>query len=139
MNFELKTLSLPAAALLKSDGLIVLVSDGFKPGKDELLAVVDQALKTGDFETKAGKTLSLYRPAGFHSPRVVFAGAGDGSTKDVRQAVVAAMGLLKGSKVKQLVICFADAPTEAALKCAVMASADASYVYTSTKSKKGGR
>ena len=139
MNFELKALSLSAAALLKSDGLIVLTSDGFKPGKDELLAVVDQALKAGDFETKAGKTLSLYRPAGFHASRVVFAGAGDGSPKDVRQALVAAMGLLKGSKAKQLVICFADAPTEAAVKCAVMAAADASYVYTTTQSKKEGR
>ena len=139
MNFELKALSLSAAALLKSDGLIVLASDGFKPGKDELLAVVDQALKAGDFETKAGKTLSLYRPEGFHASRVVFAGAGDGSAKDVRQALVAAMGLLKGSKAKQLVICFADTPTDAAVKCAVMAAAEASYVYTTTKSKKEGR
>ena len=139
MNFELKALSLSAAALLKSDGLIVLASDGFKPGKDELLAVVDQALKAGDFETKAGKTLSLYRPEGFHSPRVVFAGTGDGSAKDVRQALVAAMALLKASKAKQLVICFAEAPTDAAVKCAVMAAADASYVYTTTQSKKEGR
>jgi leucyl aminopeptidase len=139
MNFELKSLSLNAAALLKADGLIVLAIDGFKPAKDELFTVVDHALKTGDFETKAGKTLSLYRPTGFNTPRVVFAGAGDGSAKDVRQATVAAMGLLKGTKVKQLVICFADLPTDGALKGAVIAAAESSYVYTTTKSKPEGR
>lgn len=139
MNFELKSLSVTAAALLKADGLIVLATDGFKPAKEELFAVVDQAMKTGDFETKAGKTLSLYRPTGFNTPRVVFAGAGDGSAKEVRQATVAAMGLLKGSKAKQIVVCFADAPTDAALKGAVMAAAETSYVYTTTKSKPEGR
>ncbi len=139
MNFELKSMSLSAAALLKADGLIVLVTDGFKPVKDELLAVVEQALKSGDFETKVGKTLSLYRPVGFNSTRVVMAGTGEGGAKDVRQATLAAMGLLKGSKAKQIVICFVDTPTDAALKCAVMAAADASYVYTTTKSKPEGR
>lgn len=139
MNFELKSLSVAAAALLKADGLIVLATEGFKPGKDELFELVDQALKAGDFETKAGKTLSLYRPAGFSASRVVFAGAGEGSAKDVRQAMSAAMGHFKGSKTKQLIVCFTDGATDAALRSVVTGAAEASYVYTTTKSKPEGR
>ncbi|WP_210546473.1 leucyl aminopeptidase [Rhodoferax sp. PAMC 29310] len=139
MNFEIKSLSVASAALLKADGLIVLLSDSYKSSKDELLSVVDHALKAGDFETKAGKSLSLYRAAGFSASRVVFAGVGEGSTKDVRQAMASAMGHFKGTKAKQLVVCFADTPTDQALKSVVTGAAEASYVYTTTKSKPEGR
>ena len=40
---------------------------------------------------KAGKLLSLYKPEGFGAARVLLAGAGDGSAKSVRSAVLAAV------------------------------------------------
>ena len=110
MNFELKTFDLAGAANEKCDALIVLLSQSFKPGKDVLSALVAQALKAGDLETKPGKLgkpgkpLVMYRPAGLACSSAVLAGVGDGSAKEVRQAVVAAVAAVKTGNVKKLAI-----------------------------------
>ena len=135
MNFELKTFDLAGSAAEKCDALIVLLGLSFKPGKDVLSGAVAQAMKAGDLELKAGKTLSLYRPVGIAATRVVLAGIGDGSAREIRQGVAAAVAAIKAGQVKKLTLCFASAPKEDALRSAVMAVAEASYVYTSTKSK----
>ncbi|WP_296448838.1 leucyl aminopeptidase [Rhodoferax sp. UBA5149] len=139
MNFELKTLDLSAAANEKGDALIVLLSQSFKPGKDVLSALVAHTLKVGDLETKAGKLLVLYRPAGVACSRAVLAGIGEGSAKEVRQALGAAVAAVKAPNVKKLVICFATLPQEETVRAAVIAAAETSYVYTTTKSKPEGR
>ncbi|MBX9870634.1 MAG: leucyl aminopeptidase [Burkholderiaceae bacterium] len=141
MNFELLTLDLAGAAKQPSDALIVLLPDGFKPGKDALSALVAQALKAGDLDTKAGKLLALYRPAQTKAPRVLLVGVGDGTVRQVRQAVGAALGALRsgGPALKKLALCFAAAPQAGALRAAVQTVADSSYVYTTTKSKAEGR
>jgi leucyl aminopeptidase len=139
MNFELKTFNLVEAANEKCDALIVLLSESFHPGKDVLSALVTQALKAGDLETKPGKSLLIYRPQGMACSRAVLASIGAGSAKDVRQAVAAAMAAVKTSNGKKIVICFASLPQEDAVRAAVMAVAEASYVYTTTKSKPEGR
>ena len=139
MNFELKTLDLAGAASEKCDALIVLVTQSFKPGKDVLSALVAQTLKAGDLETKPGKSLLIYRPAGVTGGRVVLAGVGEGSAKEVRQAVAAAVTAVKSAQIKKLTLCFASQPAEDAVRAAVMAVAEASYVFTTTKSKPEGR
>ena len=139
MNFELKTLDLAGAASEKCDALIVLVTQSFKPGKDVLSALVAQTLKAGDLETKPGKSLLVYRPAGVTGGRVVLAGMGEGSAKEVRQAVAAAVTAVKSAQIKKLTLCFASQPAEDAVRAAVMAVAEASYVFTTTKSKPEGR
>ena len=48
MNFELKSFDLAAAAAFKCDALLLLVADGFKPGKDPLSQFVQQAVKAGE-------------------------------------------------------------------------------------------
>lgn len=142
MNFELKTFDISGAASEKCDALIVLLSQSFKPGRDVLSVLVDHALKAGDLETKLGKSgkpLVLYRPEGVACSRVVLAGVGDGSAKEVRQSVAAAVAAVKAAHVKKLTVCFADVPQEDAVRAAVMAVAEASYVFTTTKSKPEGR
>ena len=139
MNFELKTLDLAGAAQEKGDALIVLLPKSFKPGKDLLSGLAAQALKAGDIETKAGKSLLLYRPAGVACGRAVLASIGEGSAKEVRQAVVAAVTAVKASNVKKLVICFATVAGGDAVRAAVTAVAEASYVFTTTKTKPEGR
>lgn len=139
MNFELKTLDLAGAAGEKCDGLIVLFSATFKPGKDILSVQLAAALKAGDLESKAGKSLVLYRPSGVTGTRVVMACVGEGSAKEVRQSVTAAVATLKSAQLKKVLICFASPPQEEALRAAVMAVAEASYVFTTTKSKPEGR
>ena len=139
MNFELKSLDLAGSAAATCDAVVVLVGEGFAPEKDALSQVIAQARKAGDFETKTGKQLALYRAAGIAAPRVLLVGCGDGSPRQVRQAVTSAVAALKSPQVKKLVLCFAQAPQALAVRTAVLAVADASYVYTATKSKPEGR
>lgn len=141
MNFELKSLDLTGASAQAGDALILLVPAGYKPGRDPLAALVGQALKAGDLDSKAGKLLALYRPAQAKAPRVLLVGAGDGSPRQIRLAVNAALGTLRSGTpaVKKLLLCFSAAPQRGAVRAAVAAVADNSYVYTTTKSKGEGR
>lgn len=137
MNFELKSLDLVGACAQVGDALIVLVPTGYKPGRDPLAAMVAQALKAGDLDNKPGKLLAMYRPAQIKAPRLLLVGAGDGTPRQVRLAVTAALGALRAGTpaVKKLLLCFATPPQTGAVRAAVAALADATYVYTTTKSK----
>ena len=141
MNFELKSVDLAGAAELPCDALVVLVSSDFKPGKDLLSKLIKQSLKDGDLESKPGKLLALYRPDQARCARAVLVGAGEGSARQVRQAVTAALGALRSGSpdVKKLALCFASGGQAPAVRAAVTAVADASYVYTTTKSKAEAR
>ena len=135
MNFELKSLGLVGVTSEKCDVLVVLVPQAFKASKDDLSALVAQALKSGDLEAKAGKLLHLYRPTQCSATRVVLAGVGEGSAKEVRTAVAAAVSAAKSPIVKKLVVVFAAPAREESVRAAVHAVGDASYAYTHTKSK----
>ncbi len=135
MNFELKPLDLAAAAAQKCDALIVLLAASFKPGKDILSSLAAQAIQSGDLETQAGKLLSLYRPTGVSSTRVVLVGVGNGSAREMGKGVAAAVAAVKSKQVKKLLVCWGGQPDERALRSVIVAAAEASYVYTSTKSK----
>lgn len=139
MNFELKPIGLVGASTEKCDALLVLVQQDFQPGKDAMSELLSQTLKSADLETKPGKLLSLYKPLQAHATRVVLAGAGNGSPRDVRSAVLAAVTALKSPSLKKLLVCFAAPAQEAAVRAAVLAVADASYAYTHTKSKPESR
>jgi leucyl aminopeptidase len=139
MDFELKTLDLAGAAGEKCDALVLLVTETFKPGKDALSRLAADALKARDLEPKPGKLLQAYRSTGVAATRVVFAGAGDGSGKRVHAAVQAAVGALRTSTVKRLLICLPSEAGDEAVRAAVSATAEASYVYVTTKSKPEGR
>ena len=139
MNFELKKLDLAAAANEKCDALLVLVSGDTCAGKDALSVLVNQALKAGDLETKAGKLLQVYQASGLACTRAVLLGAGDGSARQLRQAVAAGVAALKSGAVKRLAVCFTQAPEDDAVRAALLGISEASYVYTTTKSKPEGR
>jgi leucyl aminopeptidase len=139
MNFELKPLSLVEAASEKCDALLVLVGDSYKPAKDGFSALVARALKDGDAQSKAGRVLALYKPALAQATRVVIAGVGDGSAKQVRAGLAAALASAKSDKLKKLIVAFAGTATDAALRAAVSSVADATYSFTTTKSKPEAR
>ena len=141
MNFELKSLTLAQADKAALDALLVLVPD--RPSRavskadrsgsalDELL---EHATGAGDFETAVGKSLVAYRVAGVKAAKVCLLGVGDGSAASVRRAVTAGMGQLKGSGAKKVGVVLSVLPGEAGLvRAAVMAAADALYLYTTTK------
>ena len=135
MNFELKAMGLVAVASEKCDVLVVLVPHNFKAAKDDLSALVAQAIKSGDLETTTGKTLTMYRPTQGSAVRAVLAGIGEGTAKEVRTAVLAALAATKSAGMKKLVVSFAVPAREDAVRAAVLAVADATYSYTTTKSK----
>lgn len=139
MNFELKPMGLVGVANEKCDALIVLVPQAFKAGKDDLSVLIGRALKSRDLEAKPGKTLALYRPLQANAVRVVLAFVGDGAALPVRKAILAAVGLVKTSSLKKLLVSFAAPAREDAVRAAVTAIADSTYAYTQTKSKPEGR
>lgn len=139
MDFELKTLGLAGAAQEKCDLLLVLVTEDFKPGKDALSRLVGAALAGKDLEPKPGKLLQSYRSEGIAAPRLVLAGAGDGSGKRVQAALQAAAGLVRSSGAKRVVVCLPANAGGDAVRAAVCAIAEGSYVYVATKSKPDGR
>jgi leucyl aminopeptidase len=132
MNFDLKPLDFQAAAHFKTDALIVLISADFKPARDALSQLVAQAHKSADLDATAGKTLSLWRPAGIQAARVVLVSLGEGSAKQVRKAVSNAVNLIKTAPLKHLTVCMPQAG-EQRLIAAAQAVSDANYVYTATK------
>jgi len=142
MNFQLKTLTLAQAAAEKADVLIVLAAGaaGASGGaKDALPVLLSKVRKAGDLPDKAGRLLTLYRPEGVAAPCVVLASTGEGDAPAVRSAVLAAVQAAKPKQPKRLVLVFEGAPASEALQAAVIAVADASYVYTTTKPKAEAR
>jgi leucyl aminopeptidase len=141
MNFVLKTFDLAQCATEKADAVVVLLTADKPAGKDAVSVLAAVAMADGDLDAKPGKTLAVYRPAGIAARRLVLASVGDGSPRNIRNAVTAAMAQLKGAPVKQLVLCLAPLgkQADAAVAGAVQAVADATYSYTLTKPKAEAR
>ena len=141
MELKLISQDLTQTSKTACDALIVLVPESFSPAKPKTVAnlsdVIAQALKEGDFEAKTGKLLQIYRSNHAVATRIVLVGAGDGSVKSIKTAVTAAVGAVKSSSAKKLLICLSElaSATAEGVKAAMLAAADASYVYTSTKTK----
>ncbi|MEJ7932035.1 leucyl aminopeptidase [Ramlibacter sp. AN1015] len=134
MDFELKTLNLDGAASEKCDVLLVLVDESFKPASDALSRLAADAVKARAFEAKPGKTLHAWRATGVQAPRVLLVGCGDGSPRRIHSAVHGAVASLR-SGVRRIAICLPQAANGRAVRAAVSAVAEASYVYITTKSK----
>jgi leucyl aminopeptidase len=137
MDFELKTLTRARICNEKCDALVVLIPHDLSSDDDPLSALSALAIKSGDFETKAGKLLSAYRTPGIAATRVLLVGAGDGSPKNIRTAVGAALGALKTSNAQRAILCLStlNKLQPDAVRAAVVACADGAYSYNTTKSK----
>lgn len=138
MNFELKALTAAAAAREKCDLLLVLVSEQAASGtfgSDAIGAMVAHAVKQGDFALSCGKQLPLYQVPAIAARRVVLLGAGSGSARDVRNALTGCGAVLKTDGIAKAVVSFAFEASAQAVAAAVQAVADATYLYTHTKSQ----
>lgn len=140
MDFELKTLTRDRLCTEKCDALVLLVAqDSLSQGSndDPLSLLVALAIKSGDFECKPGKQLASYRTAGIAATRLILVGAGDGSPKNVRTTVTAAMNAIKNANVKRVVLSLGALPAlqDDVVRAAVVACGDATYAYATTKSK----
>ncbi|MDP2021893.1 MAG: M17 family peptidase N-terminal domain-containing protein, partial [Hydrogenophaga sp.] len=137
MDFELKSLSHQQAARLPVDALLVLVPDGADvsgTADAALVSLIREANRRGDLEPGVGKALSCYRPQDIKASWVVLVRSGDGSASAVRKAVLAGMALLKQPGVKKLGLLLSLLDQDAlAVRVAMMACADATYCFTTTK------
>ena len=135
MNFELKALSLSAAAALKCDLLIVPISSqsgDFSAQQEVLPQWLAAAIAHKDASTEAGSQLQAYQVAGIKARRVLVLGTGQGSAKELRSALLGAASALKAPAVEHAALCLSalDAPDVA---IAVQALHEALYHYQHTK------
>ena len=135
MNFELKTLSLAAAAKSPADVLIVLISDHFQAAKDPLSLLIEKAMKAKDFSSKKGKVLHAYGAAGISASKVVFLGVGAALPADMKSAMSGLTASLKTAETKKLTVVSPEPLSVQALQALLLALADGTYVYGTTKSK----
>jgi leucyl aminopeptidase len=137
MDFRTQTASTDALASISADALlIVLAGDAIPANLDAAItALIKDAVKLGDFEFKAGKILTLQRPAGVKAPRLVLAAAGKSTLKSARTALQAALAQLKGRGAAHAAVAFLgfDVAQDALAEQFVLAAQDASYVYRHTK------
>jgi leucyl aminopeptidase len=118
------------------DALVLVIGERAEPALAAPLAtLIDKAVGEGDLLLKKGKALYAYQPAGITARRVVVAVAGDETPKAFKSAVASGLAVLKSSGAKTVGIASAGGSGIGAAhaEAAVIASADASYVYTHTK------
>ena len=122
---------------LEVDALVLVVAAGaIDKGLGAPLAdLLADAVAEGDLALKKGKTLYLHRPAGFAAARVVVAVAADAAAKSFKAAVAQGFAAIKGGGAKSLAVAWGGSGTmsDAHAEAAVLALADATYVYRHTK------
>lgn len=138
MDFELKSLTPHQAASQTADALLCLWPDSADQAAatvgDPLTLWARAAVADKDIDTTSGSVLLAHRLPGVQPRKVALARCGDGSASATRKAVIAAVAALKLDAAQKLVLLAGNA-SAAAVSMAVQAVADATYRYTTTKSK----
>jgi leucyl aminopeptidase len=136
MDFRPQIAAPSGLADIDVDALVLVIGEQPGPALPAPLAnLVDKAVSDGDLVLKKGKQLYAYQPAGIAARRVVIAVAGDETPKSFRAALAGGLGALKSSGAKTVGIAALSGTGVAAAhaEAAVLAVADATYVYTHTK------
>ena len=129
-----------ALSQVKADALVlVLAPEHTGLAHPALDSLVRDALDSGDFALKAGRTLYLHRPQGLSAPRLLLVAAANAQVKSLKAAAAKGVAALKDGAAAHVAVAFADgllpdADTAQALaQAAVLAIADATYVFRDTK------
>jgi leucyl aminopeptidase len=137
MDFRLQVAGPEALAGIACDALVlVLGSDAADAALGAPIApLLTEALKSGDFECKAGRSLYLHRPAGLKAARLLVVAAPGLTPKALRSAVAGAVGQLKNSAAAHVAVAVSGAVElgEAHAEAFVAAVSEALYVYRHTK------
>jgi leucyl aminopeptidase len=137
MDFDVQVAGPDALARVSADALLLVVAGDKVPGKlgRPVAAALAAAVKAGDLELKAGKSLLLHRAAGVRAPRLLVAACGPASVKSFHKAVSGGLQVLRqgGAKRAAVALVGADAPGEAHAEALAVAAFDAVYVYRLTK------
>ncbi len=129
-----------AVTQVNTDALVlVLAPDHSTIAHPALDSIVKEALDSGDFALKAGRTLYLHRPSGLKAPRLLLVAAANAQAKSLKAAVAKAVSALKDSAAAHVAVAFADgllpdaAAAQAVAQGVVLAVADATYLFRETK------
>ncbi len=137
MDFKSVALGPAGVPALSADALLVVVAGTTMPSDlDAALApILRNAVKGGDLELKAGRTLYVHRPSGLKAQRLLLAVATDDSAKSFKAAMAAGLGTLKGLGVAHLAVAQVGTArmTESHAEALTAAVADAVYTYRHTK------
>ena len=137
MDFKIQLAPAAGLSQLGVDALLVIVvGQGTPVALDKpSAALLNDAVKQGDFEFKALRCLYLHRPAGVKAARLAFVAAADGSVKAFKAAVAAGLAQLKALGVVELAVASVGGDALSALhaEALVAAACDAVYVYRHTK------
>ena len=135
MDFRLQKSAAGAVADTAADALIVIASgEAMDASLDARVAsLVTDAVASGDFGFKVGRTLYLHRPAGVKAARLVVAAAGGETPKAFKKALVTALGVLKEMGARHVAVCATCSLSESHAEAAVTAASDVHYVYRYTK------
>jgi leucyl aminopeptidase len=136
MDFRSQVTPLDTLSRVAADALVLVVRTDNPEGFDPALgAVLSDALVSGDFELKAGRSLYLHRPADIKAPRVVLVAAPALGVKAFRAAVNTAFAQLRSTGAKHVAVAVAGggALTTAHAQALVIAAHDAVYIYRHTK------
>lgn len=136
MDFRHQVLTSTGLSALNVDAvLLVVVGDAVDERVDPKLALlVADAVKQGDFQLKAGRTLYLHRPQGVRAARAVVAAAGSATPKAFKTAVAQGFAVLKQSGARHVGVALSGAEPDGSYAEALVAAAlDATYLYRHTK------
>ena len=137
MDFGHRITAPGSLASVEVDGLILVVAGDAVDAAigAPIKALIDDAVAHGDLTLKKGKLLYVHRPVGVAARRVAVAVAADTSAKAFKAALAHAFGSLKAGGAATLAVGWASAGewTDAHAEAAVIALADASYLYRHSK------
>jgi leucyl aminopeptidase len=139
MNVQLLDRSLDKCFSENADALVVMYGLEFKPSKDPLSLLVQDAIRKGDFDVKPGKVLQLYGVPGIKARRVVVCSAMTLHRSDLAPAVSGVWSALREAKVQHMLWHAVDGWDETALYTVATLVAEQSYVYTTTLSSPKAR
>ena len=137
MDFKTQTTTATGLAGIAAEALLIVLGSAASVSTlDQPLAEeLQSAIKDGDYECKAGRTLYAHRVAGVKASRVAFVHAADASPKAFRTAVCAGLALLKSGGARTLAVATAGFSTLGAAhgEALVAAVCDSLYLYRETK------
>lgn len=139
MDFKLSNLDFAQAAKMAADAIIVLISPNTPLSSDPLSSLAQQAIADKDLDLTNPSQLILYKANGIAAKRLVLIGLSQTSPASIKKAIGSAIQSLKVNKPEKIAIVLSGlAPLDSGqLEATVLAAADASYVYTTSKSKQG--
>ncbi|HEY2561676.1 MAG TPA: leucyl aminopeptidase [Caldimonas sp.] len=134
MDFRHQVAAPSGLADIDVDALVVVIGETHRAAlAPPLASLIDKAVSDGDLVLKKGKAFYAYQPPGVAARRVAVAVAGDATAKAFKAAVASGLAALKSSGAKTVGIAAPAGVGAAHAEAAVVAAADASYVYTHTK------